>query len=191
MTIYWSAAQPGFWDTQYIDEAAIPADGVEVLPADHAALMDAQAQGKIIQTNAATGGPEAIDPPPPPNAPADQCARIINQPLTVQCVTVPALDGEYPNNSATRQAMTGVVSQINAGMGLPGGGVTFNWPDAAGSERQWPGPEFIAFANASNHFVYDCQQTIGGFSDVVPSRTLVVDTALVARAEANVARVTL
>ncbi|MFK4765479.1 tail fiber assembly protein [Desulfobaculum sp. SPO524] len=43
----------------------IPADAVEITAAEHRALLEAQARGKLIQPDA-NGRPVAVDPPPPP-----------------------------------------------------------------------------------------------------------------------------
>jgi len=176
MTTYWSAQAPGFYDDQWYPVESMPADRVEVTPEEHQAMMDAQAAGQIIVTNPDTGGPMAVDRPPPPDpTPAEQAAALLNQPVTVQSATNPELEASYRNDAQVRQAMTGIVAQLNAGMGLPGGGATFNWPDVEGNAVQWPDVPFKAFVNAVTNFAYACQQTAGGFDTTVPSNVLDID----------------
>lgn len=165
----------GWLDTDLVHYPSPPAD------ADLLAMTDAQWAGRMEGLWAVEGGAlvSYTPPPPPPLTPAQEAGAIINQPVTVHCVTHADLDAVYANNTASRQAMILVASQINAGLGLPGGGQTFNWPDADGTQRAWPEAEFVAFASAVAHFVYACTQTAGGFADVVPSNTLVVDPAAV------------
>lgn len=61
--MFYSKATGGFY-TAEIHGINIPADAVEITPAEHAALLDAQSAGKLI-TGDAAGFPVAVDPPPP------------------------------------------------------------------------------------------------------------------------------
>ena len=60
----------GFYDPA-IHGSVIPPDAVEITPAQHAALLAAQAAGKRIVPDA-NGYPVAQDPPPPPAPTAEQ-----------------------------------------------------------------------------------------------------------------------
>uniref|UniRef100_B8DLJ3 Tail fiber assembly protein n=1 Tax=Nitratidesulfovibrio vulgaris (strain DSM 19637 / Miyazaki F) TaxID=883 RepID=B8DLJ3_NITV9 len=62
MSRYYSASTGGF----YIEDlhANIPADAVAITADEHAALLDAQAHGLVIQPDSA-GHPVAVDAPPP------------------------------------------------------------------------------------------------------------------------------
>ena len=176
MTVYWSAQAPGFYDDRWYPVENMPADRVEVPPEQHQEMMDAQAAGKQIVTNPDTGGPMAVDPPPPdPPTIPEQARAMLFAPVTVQSATHPELEGDYRNDPSVRQAMTGIVAQLNANMPLPGGGATFNWPKADGTETQWPEVQFVNFTNATANFAYACQQCVGGFSTVLPSNVLDID----------------
>jgi hypothetical protein len=171
----------GWLDTDLVHYPSPPSE------ADLLEVTDAQWAGRMeglwaVQTGILVA---YTPPPPPPLTPAQQAGVALNQPVTVQCETHPELDAAYANSAAIRQAMTGVVAQINAGLGLPGGGQTFNWPDADGMGRAWPATEFVAFATAVAHFAYACTQTAGGFDDTVPSSVLVVDPAAAIAARRN------
>ncbi|MFV0422176.1 hypothetical protein [Oleidesulfovibrio sp.] len=62
--VVYSPTTNGFYHPA-IHGSSIPADAVEISPADHAALMAAQAQGKIIRPDE-NGYPVAVIPPAPP-----------------------------------------------------------------------------------------------------------------------------
>ena len=53
----------GFYD-EAIHGDNIPADAVEITIEEHAALLEGQSQGKLIQADA-NGRPVLVDPPPP------------------------------------------------------------------------------------------------------------------------------
>lgn len=61
--MFYSKSTGGFYDAS-IHGNNIPADAVEITEAEHAALLDAQAQGKRIQADV-NGNPVAVDPPAP------------------------------------------------------------------------------------------------------------------------------
>ncbi|WP_137008196.1 phage tail protein [Aquitalea aquatilis] len=63
MTIYYAKSTGGFYDDS-IHGGAIPEDAVEITADEHAALLEAQAGGKVIQADS-NGNPVAVDPPPP------------------------------------------------------------------------------------------------------------------------------
>lgn len=149
---------------------------VEPVPEDLLEMTEAEWDGRMKGRWAVTGGALIPwNPPPPEPTPAEIAGAIMNQPVTVTCPTNATLEAIYANNVGARQAMLGIVSQVNAGLGLPGGGGTFNYSDIDGAERLWSEIEFVAYASAVTQFVYACDQTVGGFSTDVPSSVLVVD----------------
>jgi len=161
------------WEMQSIYESAgsWPADVIEVSEEEAATYMGAPPPG---QTRAAgpDGHPMWIDLPPP--SLADQANALLHGTVTVQCAAVPALDAEYAVDPTTRVAMNGVTSAVNAGHGLPSGGASFNWPDAANAAHDWPEPQFMAFADAVSKFVYQATQVAGGHDTTLPSTTLTI-----------------
>lgn len=124
-----------------------------------------------------------VAPPPAELTPADQAMILLNGPVTVVSANA-NVTGVYTNTVDTRQAMIGIVSQINSGLGVPGGAETFNYPDTDNRERQWSANPFVAYANAVTNFAYQCQQVIGGFSLTLPSNELDID-AVMSRRKAN------
>lgn len=61
MTLYYSAATGGFYDSHVHD--AWPDDAVEITASQHQALLNANAEGQLIMADA-KGRPVAVDPPP-------------------------------------------------------------------------------------------------------------------------------
>ena len=79
MTIYYSPSRGGFFDTTIHGElgargSKIPADAVEVDPAEHAELMTAQAGGMAIVAGEG-GAPIAADTTPTPEQVAETLVR--------------------------------------------------------------------------------------------------------------------
>jgi hypothetical protein len=171
----YSASTNAFYPTalQATYEAAgtWPDDVIEVTDEEEATYMGAPPPG---QTRGAgpDGHPTWVDLPPP--SLADQASAMLQGTVTVQCAAVPALDAEYAVDPTTRVAMNGVTSAVNAGHGLPSGGASFNWPDAANAAHDWPEPQFMAFADAVSKFVYQATQVAGGHDTTLPSTTLTI-----------------
>ena len=61
--MFYSKSTGGFYSRE-IHGDAIPADAAEITVEGHAALLEGQSQGKLIQANA-DGHPILVDPPPP------------------------------------------------------------------------------------------------------------------------------
>jgi hypothetical protein len=112
-------------------------------------------------------------PPPPPTLQQQAMAMLV-QPVTVQCTSLPALNGAYPIDATTQMQITGIAAAISAGLGLPGGADTFNWPGATGTAHPWPAPQFTTYAKAVMNFVYACAQVAQGHGTSLPSATIVI-----------------
>lgn len=61
--MFYAKSTGGFYDGA-IHGDNIPVDAVEITAEEHAALLEGQSQGKLIQADAA-GRPVLVDPPPP------------------------------------------------------------------------------------------------------------------------------
>jgi len=155
----------GWYDTDAIDYPSLP----EALVAMTEAQWDARMTGQW-----AYDGTSLVPILPPPPTLAQQAQLMLINPVTVQSTAVPELDGDYANNESVRGQITSIASSINAGLGLPGGGSTFNWPSADGTMRMWPAPQFTGYAQAMMNFVYACAQVMQGHSDTLPSTTLTI-----------------
>ena len=164
----------GWYDTDAVDYPNMPA------PSDLLQVSAAQWDARMSRQWGVSGNTLVPwEPPPVVLTPAQEAGLLMSLPVIVQCVAVPALNATYPNSESVRQTMTSIAAQINAGFPLPGGGTTFNWPDIHKVARSWPKVEFIAFTHTVANFIYACRQTVDGFSPVVPSNILTVDSAAV------------
>ncbi len=117
----------------------------------------------------------APPPLPPPPTLQQQAMALLGYPVTVTCSALPALDGAYPIDQATQMQITGIAAAISAGLGLPGGGATFNWPDVGGVAHPWPAPQFTEFAKAVMNYVYACAQVAQGHGTTLPTLPIVID----------------
>ena len=115
-----------------------------------------------------------IPAPPPPPSTQEQARILLNGPVTVQSMALPNLNADYPIDSITTNQITSIASSINAGLGLPGGGPVFNWPDVGAVQHQWPAVQFTDFATQVMNFLYAAGQTAQGYSNVLPSPVLVI-----------------
>lgn len=111
-----------------------------------------------------------LPPPPPPTLP-EQAQALLAGTVLVASMSLPELNGEYPLHMGLQQQINGIVMSVNAGLGLPGGGDTFNWPDADNNARQWPAKQFLEFGQKVMYFVYSCDQVSKGHSLSLPSRS--------------------
>lgn len=74
--------------------------------------------------------------------------------IQLQCVSNPALNGNYkidPNHTAD---IAGIYAGIKGGDGLPGGGSTFNYIDADNNVHAFNADEFVAFAKGVRDYKY-------------------------------------
>lgn len=166
----------GWYDTTSLRYPNLPSSGNLVL------LTSAQWAEHIAnpsgwQINA--DGTLGVYTPPPPTSPPpptlqQQAAALLRGPVVITSTSVPALDGSYPIDQVTQGQITGIASAINAGLGLPGEGDTFNWPDTSGTPHPWPATQFTAFAKAVMNFVYAAAQVAQGNGDTLPSNTLTI-----------------
>lgn len=112
------------------------------------------------------------DPPPAPTVQQQALALLGNPTVTVECASLPALDGDYAADVMTRGNITGIAVAINGGLGLPSGSSTFNYPDKNGQGHPWPADQFLAFAHGVMVYIYDLSQVAGGNGTSLPDPTI-------------------
>lgn len=166
------APQPvtGWYDTATLHYPNLPpsTDLVEVDDATWAAHF-VNPSGYEVNGSTLQLAPPPTPPTPPLNV---QAAMMMGGPVTVSCASMPSLDGAYPLDATTQFQITSIASAINAGLGLPSGESTFNWPDAQGNPHAWDETHFVAFSKAVLTFLYACSQVMQGHSTTLPSTTL-------------------
>lgn len=158
-----------------VAELFTPAEGFTIEDSFHDGLqwVDVSAIDPQPQPNWAYS--EGIFTPTTPSIPpieaslATQARLLLNQPVTVQCASLPALNGQYRIDMVTQAQITGVVTKLGAGRGLPGGGQTFSFQG-----KDWPADHFIDFADKVVEFIYAATQVIERRSTELPSTTLVI-----------------
>lgn len=116
----------------------------------------------------------AYTPPPPVLTVAQQAGVLLSEPVNIVCTSLPALDGAYAADQTSQAQITSIASAIAAGLGLPGGGATFDWYDSTGSSHPWPATQFTALAKAVMNFVYAANQVAMGNGTTLPSQTLTI-----------------
>lgn len=112
--MFYSKTTGGFYDTA-IHGDAIPADAVEITAEQHAALLDAQASGKLIQADK-SGKPVAVAPPPPTDAELAARIRSERDSLIAKTDWTQASDSPLPADAKAayvtyRQALRDVTKQ--------------------------------------------------------------------------------
>jgi len=110
----------------------------------------------------------------PQGTPIGQLLALMEGNLWVECTSNTDLNGVYSIASDRRSNITGIATSINAGLGLPGGGATFNYPDATGVPHPWPADKFIAFAKVVMDYVYALSQNAGGNPVPLPDQPIVI-----------------
>jgi hypothetical protein len=87
---------------------------------------------------------------------ADQwLPQIFTQGVTVTSTGSPDLNGWYAYDPQAQRAISAIMTGINAGQGLPGGGSQFSYGGHTFNETQ-----FIAFAIGMQNYAYSCTQTL-------------------------------
>jgi hypothetical protein len=72
----------------------------------------------------------------------------------IQSTATPGLDGTYAIDQAQQQIISGISTGIAARNRVPGGGASFNYPDASGQLHAFTAADFLNFAAAIEDYVY-------------------------------------
>lgn len=162
----------GWYDTELVSYPNLPDED------DLLVLTDQQWDGRMTDPSgwAVNDGTlvDYVPPPPPPPTLEQQAATMIAGPVPLQSTGTPSLNATYATDVTTQTQMTAIASAINAGLGLPGGGSTFNWPDSDGNAHQWNEAQFLQFAHSLMNFLYACTQVVGGHSTSLPASPIVI-----------------
>ncbi|WP_297478413.1 hypothetical protein [Ferrovum sp.] len=89
-----------------------------------------------------------------------QYQAAINGGIVLTSTGTPALNGTYSVTTTAQHNISGVMSGIANGLGLPGGGSTFQYQDMSGKLHAWSATAFPELARAVRDFVYNCDVTL-------------------------------
>ncbi len=92
----------------------------------------------------------------------DSAAVALYAGILLTSIGTGALNGSYDVSPPSQTGISGVVAGIGAGIGLPGGGGTFNWFDTSGTPHAFSSVNFKNFATAVSNYTYTLNQIIGG-----------------------------
>lgn len=67
-----------------------------------------------------------------------------------------SLNGNYSISTMAQHNISGIMSGIANGLGLPGGGTTFNYIDSLGGFHAFDASHITALASAVRDFIYKC-----------------------------------
>lgn len=175
---YYDSTQPapqrviGWYDTEFVNYPTLPIDESLLI------VSDAQWDDRMTDPSgwAVDSGTLVayVPPPPPPPTLEQQAATMLAGPVPVKSTGTPSLNGSYKVDIATQTQITAIASGINAGLGLPSGTSTFNWPDSTGTAHQWNETQFLQFAQSLMLFLYTCSQVAGGHSSSLPASTITI-----------------
>jgi hypothetical protein len=110
---------------------------------------------------------------PAPTLP-QQARAVLAGGLSVTCTSNAALNGTYALDADSQRDITTIASAIAAGLGLPGGGDTFKYPDVSGTFHPWTAAAFPVFAKAALNLVYAVNMVVAGQNTVLPDATLTI-----------------
>lgn len=75
--------------------------------------------------------------------------------VTVTSTSTPALNGNYACDAEVAGVnLTGIVSGLSAGLGLPGGGSTMAYLDMAGQPHMFTAAQITELASAVRNYIY-------------------------------------
>ena len=91
------------------------------------------------------------------NSPLIEYESLIAGGIVLTSTGTPALNATYSTTDTAQKNVGAVVTGIAAGLGLPGGGTTFQYLDALNVPHSFYTSHFTAFAAALRNFVYNCE----------------------------------
>lgn len=161
----------GWYDTGLFTYPSLPPD-FDLLEIDDDTFWDNRMTG-LWGVTART----FVNITPTPSGPTElqqQAMAALAAGIVLTSLSTGALDGTYDVSLQTTTSMSSVVAGIGAGLGLPGGASTFNWPDTSGSSHAFTETNFKNFATAVTGYTYTLNQIIGGAILPLPDFNLTI-----------------
>jgi hypothetical protein len=160
-----------FLQDTYVAAGTWPADAVEITDDIWLNFIGVPPTGKVL--GALFNSPVWLDVPA--LTIQQQAAQVLLLPVvTVVSSSQPDLDGEYAADTASFAAMVAIVAGISAGMGLPSGLPTFNYPDDEGSNHDWDAVQFVSFTTQVMSYIYNLGQVSIGIGAALPVNTITI-----------------
>jgi hypothetical protein len=155
----------------YVAAGTWPDDAVEITDDTWQNFIGIPPDGKML--GALFNSPVWLDVPA--LTIQQQAAQVLLLPfVTVVSTSQPDLDGDYAADPVSYSAMITIVAGINAGMGLPSGLPTFNYPDNNSNNHDWTADQFVALATQVMSYLYALQQVSIGIGDSLPDNTVTI-----------------
>jgi hypothetical protein len=104
-------------------------------------------------------------PVPVPPTPTQQAAILLSAGCQIVSTGTPAISGTYALDANSLFNLTALSAGIAAGKPLPGGGITFNYPDISAAQHAFTGANFLDMAVAVEGYVYAINQTLVALAD--------------------------
>lgn len=106
-----------------------------------------------------------MEPPPPPVVsltPDQILAEKITQGIAITCTSNPSgLNATYALDSETMVQIGSVARDVGAGLGFPGGGSLFTYPDIAGQPHSFTEPQLMACYQAMRNLLWIMNTQVG------------------------------
>ena len=112
--------------------------------------------------------------PAPPLSAAAVYAQKIASGLALTSTGTPTLNATYAIDDTTAVSIDGIYAGIRGGDGLPGGGLTFNYPDITGAMHAFDAITFPAFAKAVRDYRYALAQAVTQQNPTWPAATATI-----------------
>ncbi len=95
-------------------------------------------------------------------SPAPAPAPVMPMTVAVTSTATPTLSATYNSDANTIAALVNIVSAISSGLGLPGGGSTFNYNDSSNIAHTFTSAQITSLTSAIRNYDYAYQQYING-----------------------------
>ncbi len=112
-------------------------------------------------------------------AEARRLPEIMGAGLAVTFTSATALSATYALDDLSQQQLFAIAAQSAAGLGFPGGGSTFFYPDASGTPREFTEAQFVALFKAVRDYVFAATAAQAAFAANIegaawPSATITI-----------------
>lgn len=106
-----------------------------------------------LYSNATFEPPGSVVPPVDTQA-QDELSNKINQGITITCTGTPAISAVYALDDDTLTEINSLAISANAGLGFPGGGNTFAYPDKSGQPRVFDTAHMVSLFKSMRDLVW-------------------------------------